>query len=75
MIELTKEEEATLVKADYKGKKYAKKVYDSATNGELRAFIKHPETGRAIRVHPDLIKRMHNGETISIYEILMKKFD
>ncbi len=58
-----------------KYKKYKKEIMKATADGELRAFAKHPVTGLPIRVHPDLIKRMQEGESFTIEEIVNKKFD
>lgn len=64
-----------MVKPNIYGKRLEKKIIDAAKNGELSAFVKHPITGESIRVHPELIKRMQDGEKFSIEDILNKKFD
>lgn len=58
-----------------KYKKHKGKILDATASGELRAFAKCPETGEVIRVHPDLIKRMQNGESFSIQEIKEKQWN
>ncbi len=71
-----KEEKGKLVSINHKKyKKYKKELWKATSEGELRAFAKHPITGIPIRVHPDLIKRMQEGETFTIEEIINKKFD
>ena len=63
------------VKANYKGNKIKQKINEAAESGELRAFVKCDITGEMIRVHPDLVKRMRQGETLTIDEVRSKKWD
>jgi hypothetical protein len=63
------------VRPNYRGEKYKKIIHDAAENGEIRAFVDNPQTGLKIRVHPDLIKKMRNGERVTIDDIKNKKFD
>lgn len=44
-------------------------------NGELSCYIKCPFTGMPYKVHPDIVKRLSNGERLTLEEILNKKFD
>lgn len=72
----------TLLKVDkkftnlkkYKGNR-KKRILDAASAGELRTFIKHPTTGCAIRVHPDLVKRIRQRIAVTLEEIIDKKWD
>jgi len=47
---------------------------EAMSTGELGAWIKHPITHEFIKVHPDIVKRMKEGESISVDEILKKSF-
>ena len=58
------------VKADHKGEEGKKIVIKAAEEGEINAYIKHPDTGDAILVPPILIKRMRNGGRVTIDDIL-----
>ena len=62
------------VKADYKGKKNAKKIIDSAKSGKITAYAKHDGTGAIIPIDPEFIQKMQNGESYSLEEA-EKRYD
>jgi hypothetical protein len=58
------------VKANVHGKKKQKTYINAAIKGKLHAYIKHPVTGEAIFVHPQIVKRIKKGEHVSLEEII-----
>jgi hypothetical protein len=72
---MKKENENLVSLNSKKYKKHKKEIINASVSGELSAYCIYPITGNPIRVHPDLVKRMREGETLSIEEILNKKFD
>lgn len=47
-------------------RKQRKIIKHATATGAISTWIKHPETGKSIRVHPELVKRLQNGERIAI---------
>lgn len=64
-----------LIKMDSINEKGRKIALDAMSTGELGAWMKHPVTHKFIKVHPDIVKRMKEGESISIEEIINKSFN
>jgi len=50
--------------------KEKEKIIEASANGQLNAYIKHPETGKPIKVHPELIRKMKAGEQVTIQDII-----
>jgi hypothetical protein len=41
-------------------------------NGELIAYILHPITKEAIKVHPETVRRLKAGEVLTVKDVLSK---
>ena len=69
-----KSKNSKLIKFDSVNDKHKDMVSSAAAKGDISAWIKNPLTQELIRVHPDIVKRMKDGESISVAEILKKSF-
>lgn len=58
------------VKADSKGKKNAKIVHNAIKEGRIDAYVKHPQTGKPIKLPAEIAKRIASGEVFSLDYIL-----
>jgi len=63
------------VKIGNRTKKFQKSVFNAASVGQLSTYIKHPITGEYIKVHPDIVKKITNGEKVTLYDIENQKFN
>lgn len=63
-----------LIKMDAINKQEREFAIQAMSKGELGAWMKHPTTHEFIKVHPDIVKRMQKGESISVDEIIKKSF-
>ena len=50
-------------------------IAEAAGKGDINAYIKDPVTQKLIKVHPNLIKKMKSGITVTIQDILNYKLN
>lgn len=63
---------AKLVHVNTHNKEKAEMIHKAAMNGELIAYILHPITKEAIKVHPETVRRLKAGEVLTVKDVLSK---
>lgn len=61
-----------LVKINEHDKEKRNLIHQAAINGEISVYIRHPITNEPIKVHPDIVKRLKDGEVLTMKDVLSK---
>jgi uncharacterized protein YlzI (FlbEa/FlbD family) len=63
-----------LVKISSHGFEKRKMIHEAAMNGEIIAYILHPITKEVIKVHPETVKRLKDGEVLTVKDVLNERW-